>query len=592
MAVAELENEQQPSAAARNLDGYAYQYTDKKGSYLVVFPPEGDGKPADLSVIETELRKVNIEKLDLDRVRAAVAAATGKPYWILTSEDPDEEAARAKAQAEAEAAAAEAAKLVDKSQWVFVTASEDGVSAKLTLVPPGAESRNVELTMDDVQKAINDQGITFGINEERLTEAQDTLDRIRDGELVEPVEIEIAHGVEPEHGQDAQFEFFFEKTGETEDKPKVEETEEGKVDFFAVKEIENTKRGQIIARRIAPTTGTAGKSIKGEEIPARDGTDGAIVVGRGVEHALGNPDILVAAVDGQVKFENNTLEVLAVYEIHGDVDIATGSIDFIGTVIVHGDVKPGLKIMAGEDVLVDGVVDDAEITATGKVTVKGGVLGQGGKAKIVAGGDINAKYIRNATIETKAVLIAHEGVLHCHVHAHSVRLTGKRGQIVGGEINAEVDIIANQIGSNTMATPTILNVGMSAARQAELNGLTEQVKKMEDDLDKATKNVAALKTMKERTGSLDPAKEKMLGLLTRSEFKLRNDLKPAKERLVQILAEEEEQRKHHQAKISVLGTLYPGVKVQIRNAKKHIVEEQRYCTLTEKGADVRVGPYK
>jgi uncharacterized protein (DUF342 family) len=125
-----------------------------------------------------------------------------------------------------------------------------------------------------------------------------------------------------------------------------------------------------------------------------------------------------------------------------------------------------------------------------------------------------------------------------------------------------------------------------------MNTLTEQVKKMEDDLDKATKNVAALKTMKERTGALDPAKEKMLGLLTRSEFKLKNDIKPAKDRLAQILAEEEEQRKHHQAKISVLGTLYPGVKVQIRNAKKHIVEEQRYCTLTEKGADVRVGPYK
>lgn len=84
----------------------------------------------------------------------------------------------------------------------------------------------------------------------------------------------------------------------------------------------------------------------------------------------------------------------------------------------------------------------------------------------------------------------------------------------------------------------------------------------------------------------------MLGMLARGQLKLQNDLKPAKDRLAQILAEEEEQRKHHQAKISVLGTLYPGVKVQIRNAKKHIVEEQRYCTLTEKGADVRVGPYK
>src|ERR1044071_3196376 len=152
MAVAELGNEpSSPAPAARNLDGYAYQYTDKKGSYLVVFPPEGEGKPPDLAMIESELRKAAIDGLDIDRVRAAVAAATGKPAWILTREDPDEEAARAKAQAEAEAAAAEAAKLVDKSQWVFVTPSEDGVSAKLTLVPPAVEGRVVELTMDDVQ---------------------------------------------------------------------------------------------------------------------------------------------------------------------------------------------------------------------------------------------------------------------------------------------------------------------------------------------------------------------------------------------------------------------------------------------------------
>ena len=592
MASVEIETEEQGKVpVTRTLDGYAYSYTDKRGSYLVVFPPQGDGKTVDLTMVEGELHKANIEALDLDRVRAAVMAATGKPAWILTSEDPDEAAARAKAQAEAEAAAAAAAKAVDKSQWVFVTLSEDGVSAKLTIVPPD-QNATVELTMDDVQKVINDHGIAFGLNEDRLTEAQEVIDRIRDGESTEPVELEIAHGVEPEHGLDAQIEYFFEKTGEAAEKAKVEETDEGKVDYFGVKEIENTKRGQMIARRIPPTRGTPGKSVKGEEIPARDGTEGAITIGRGVEHALGNENILVAAVDGQVKHENNTLEVLAIYEVNGDVDISTGSIDFIGTVIVKSNVQPGLKITAGEDVVVEGVVDDAEINAAGKVTIKGGILGQGGKAKITAGGDVNAKYIRNATIETKGTLIAHEGILHCHVNAHSVKLTGKRGQIVGGEINAEVDIVANTIGSNTMATPTILNVGMSAARQQEINTLTEQAKKMEEELDKASKNAKTLTEQRERTGSLDPNKTRMLTMLNRAILKLQNDIKPAKERLAQVLSEEEEQRKHHQAKISVLGTLYPGVKVQIRSAKRHIVEEQRYCTLTEKGADIRVGPYK
>ena len=58
------------------------------------------------------------------------------------------------------------------------------------------------------------------------------------------------------------------------------------------------------------------------------------------------------------------------------------------------------------------------------------------------------------------------------------------------------------------------------------------------------------------------------------------------------MAEEEEARKHAQARIAVLGSLFPGVKVTIRNARRHIMEELRYCSLTEKGADIKVGPYR
>ena len=84
----------------------------------------------------------------------------------------------------------------------------------------------------------------------------------------------------------------------------------------------------------------------------------------------------------------------------------------------------------------------------------------------------------------------------------------------------------------------------------------------------------------------------MLIKLTRLILQTKNDLKPMQEELQQILAEEEEQRKQHPAKIAVAGTMYPGVKVTIRNAKKHIVDEMRYCTLIEKGAEIKVGSFK
>ena len=135
-------------------------------------------------------------------------------------------------------------------------------------------------------------------------------------------------------------EFFFEvAAGGRGGRPRVTETEDGRVDHFAVKDIGNTTRGQLVARRIPATKGVAGKSIRGEEISATDGGEGTVSVGRGVESALGNPNILCAAVDGQVKFVNNVLEVLALYEVEGDVDVSTGSIDFIGSSAVAASAR-------------------------------------------------------------------------------------------------------------------------------------------------------------------------------------------------------------------------------------------------------------
>jgi len=569
-------------APQKNLDGYAYPYNDKKGTYLVVHPPIGAGKAVQYEEIERHLKQLNIGGVDFEKVKTAVSESTGMPVWILNGVDPAELARQQEEDKPLE---------VDKSQFVFVTVSEDAVTAKLTIVPP--EDRRIELTIEDMNKVIQDAGITYGINEDRLAEASDVIHKTTEGEWNEPWEQVIAQGVEPQHGQDGRYEFFFDETKLAgSGKGKLETTEDGRVDYFGAGEIENTKRGMAVAARVPPTRGMPGRSVKGDELPARDGSESLVTIGRGIEHALGNENIFVASVDGQVKFTDNKLEVLALYEVQGDVDVSTRSIDFIGSVVVRGNVQPGLYIKAGEDVVVDGVVDDAEITAVGKVTVKGGVLGQGGKAKIVAGGEINAKYIRNATIESKGNVVAHEGILHSKVSGYSVKLSGKRGQIVGGEIMAETEIVANTIGSNSSATATILHCGENPARRAEVNSLSEQIRNMETEQDKAKKASTVLKQQQERVGTLPPEKKELLMKLTRAQFKAMNDLKPLQERLHEILGEEEAAKHGKQARIAVMGTIYPGVKISIRNAKRTIVDEQTYVSFTEKGSEIKAGPFR
>ena len=46
--------------------------------------------------------------------------------------------------------------------------------------------------------------------------------------------------------------------------------------------------------------------------------------------------------------KDNKISVMALYEIPGDVNLSTGNLDFIGTIIVRGDVKDGFKVFAGE----------------------------------------------------------------------------------------------------------------------------------------------------------------------------------------------------------------------------------------------------
>ena len=134
-------------------------------------------------------------------------------------------------------------------------------------------------------------------------------------------------------------------------------------------------------------------TVTGKTLVAVDGKDIDVTMGKGVVASPNNKDEWVADTDGQVIIKENKISVLALYEIPGDVNLSTGNIDFIGTVIVRGDVKDGFKVYAGEDLVVNGVVEGAELKCSGKLSIAGGVSGND-KAKIICAGDANIKYIR------------------------------------------------------------------------------------------------------------------------------------------------------------------------------------------------------
>lgn len=78
---------------------------------------------------------------------------------------------------------------------------------------------------------------------------------------------------------------------------------------------------------------------------------------------------------GHASLVGGKVFVSDVYEVPADVDNSTGNIEYSGSVTVRGNVKGGFRISAKGDIVVEGIVEDAELYAGGQIIVKRGIHG-------------------------------------------------------------------------------------------------------------------------------------------------------------------------------------------------------------------------
>lgn len=550
---------------SRGMDGtVSIQQEADGGLQLTVFPPSPGGKPAEFAAVRSEIEKFGVGGVNWASVDAAVAEASGQPVRILSPRS------------------------AQKGQ-LFVEIAPDEFSAKITIVPPDDGSK-AALTADHVRTALATNGVVYGIKEDVLAQIDGQQ------EYAQPTELLVAEGVPVRNGEDAKLEWLIKLPTEGEEQEAeakvVEEGEDGRVDYHFTAQIDNVKKGQVLCRKSAPGAGQDGKTVTGNDIPAQAGKDMPLKLGRGVEILESDPTAIVAATDGQVTFRDEKLQVLSIYEIAGDVDLTSGNIDFVGSVIIHGAVRDGFKVKAGEDVMVDGVVEGAEIQAGGKLFVKSGVQGSD-KARLIADGDITAKYIYNAAlVQTGKNVICHEAIMHSKVLAgEKVQVIGRKGLIVGGEIVCGGDVICKELGSK-FATPTKVEVGAVPGTKEEMERVGKELQALEANLDKTKKGITFLKDLSDKTGGNLPSdKKELLTKLTRAQFKLMADLKNLQLQK-EKLAADEKKAMVKRGKVAVMGVVNPGVKILCRRAQRQITDEQKFVTFTELNGEIKVGVYR
>ncbi|WP_312115302.1 DUF342 domain-containing protein [Brevibacillus reuszeri] len=427
--------------------------------------------------------------------------------------------------------------------------SADKLEAGIILKVDETELDNIVVMESDVLKALQAQKVSFGLKHEVVQAICTTPANFAN------VFVTIAAGSPPVVGEDGYVEYPYLKTIEAGTGPK--ELEDGRVDFYNVTSIPNVVKGQLLAKKIPAGQGQPGKTVTGEPIAPKAGKEVILKPGKNV---VQNPErtMIYAAMDGQVSFtDQDKMNVFPVFEVNGDVDFGVGNIDFVGTVVIRGNVLNGFRVKASGDIRVLGSVEGAELDAGGSIEIKSGIVAQD-KGSIVAGHDIRTSFIQNANVTAANQIIVTQSIMFSNVRAgKQIICKGAKGIIIGGVLQAGEKIGARIFGNNS-ATPTVLEVGVKPELRQELASLQKELQDVYENLRKTDQGLGVLNQILQVTGELPPEKRVMQIKLTNTRLVLEKESKALESRKKDV---EAELLGEGPAAVDAYHVMYPGIKM-------------------------------
>jgi len=552
---------------SRDVDGYPNINTADDGLVLTVYPPEGSGKKVTFEAVRAEIEKHGVKAVKWEDVKHVVDKASGHPTVLVPAQSKSGDA------------------------QIFVEVANGEMSAKVTILPPepGGRAANV----DRVRAALAANAVVFGVREDLLQSLVGPMAAMADTNAKhEPVETLIAEGRQVVHGQDAYLEKYWEKK-EPEPAPvgaaPAVENKNARVDYRNLNVIDNVAKDSVLCKLVPAKQGSAGMTVTGKATEPNVGLPMTLKPGAGVVVDPNDPNQFIATETGQVVLKNDTISVLAIYEVNGDLTLKVGNIDFMGTVIIHGSINGEYKVKAGMDVVIDGVLDGGEVTAGGKVQIKGGVIGQ--KTRVMADGNVEAKYVRNAYVESGGAVTVVDAIMHSTVIASDKVFLSGRGMLVGGTTVAGWEVVAKEIGAKSNV-PTEIEVGEDPRLRDELKRIDKESKNILEQLDKTKKGVQFLKDLSAKLGGkLPDDKKDMLNKLTRAQFKMLADLKSVQTHKAEIDAKAASEKGKRRAKVSCSGLIYPGTKITVSRVSKAVSVEEKYTSFVEDNGQIKALPF-
>lgn len=432
---------------------------------------------------------------------------------------------------------------------ISVQYTSDGFRAFLQISP---EIKSVP-SFQDLKHYLQKNGIIYGVNE-------NVLQDVASGKL-QGSRIEIAQGKAVTPGRPGKIEYLV----NIDERGRPEKLSDGRVDHHNLNFLINVKKGDPIAKRIPPNPGVEGKTIFGKVVPAPLVADVKLQNGFGTTISPQDPNILLAAIDGEVSVDQQgRIEVRSEKIIRGDIDYSTGNIIFTGNLQICGTIRTGFSVEVTGNLSIGGNVEDSTIWCTGDLEIKGGAVGvESGRIECKS---LTVKFVENFLIKTEGDITVSEDIVNSIINANGKI---KTKSIIGGNVAASI-IEAEVLGS-IAESRTIADIGKKQALLSE-----RLLNKKEADLvflklgENKEKLFQLVRDNMDENGSLGSQVEVTLESLRRNTVESNAkylELTGKLEKIDKLIAEQKTETS------IFVGHIYPNTIIKLGTSEKLILEE-------------------
>jgi uncharacterized protein (DUF342 family) len=438
----------------------------------------------------------------------------------------------------------------------IIEISEDRMSAFLLITAP--ENGGGELTLEMAEEEAQISFINAPLDKQTIITAINTK--------VYGERILIAKGTRPINGLDGAVEFHFKTGGALVAKA----NERDEMDYKNLGLVTNIFAGTVIADIVFETDGEDGIDIRGNVLKPLPGKPAKFLVGHGtVLNDEGTK--ITAAVDGNLKWNKDHFTVEETLVLGEDVGAATGNIDFIGDVVIKGNVFEGFSVKSHKNVSIGGTVNNAEIEAGGSIEIKIGSV----NSQLTSKGDIKSGFCENSQIHCGGDLISNSYV-SCTAHSEgTITAISGRGIVIGGKLTAIKGMVFNTVGSGSY-TKTSLTLGRGALLAKERQELEIQEAEITERINQHILLAESLNALKKRAGGLPRDREEKLASSIRGRFQLSAEVKKIKKRVAEI---ESSFLDNNSLFVEIRKTIYPGVSVRIGEQRLKPEKEWDRCRI-------------